>query len=58
MTDVQTQPDATTDCHGRRVRKRAARPADATGTIVQITGPVVDVEFPADSCRRSTTRSR
>ncbi len=30
------------------------RPAE----VIQITGPVVDIEFPAGSCRRSTTPSR
>ena len=28
----------------------------ATGRIVRIVGPVVDVEFPLISCRRFTTR--
>ena len=28
------------------------------GRVVAIAGPVVDVEFPRDGSRRSTTRSR
>ena len=47
MTDVQTQPDATpiaTDV----VSANGNKAEGATGTILQITGPVVDVQFPAD----------
>ena len=47
MTDVQTQPDAmpiVTDV----VSANGNKAAGATGTILQITGPVVDVQFPAD----------
>src|SRR3954466_12109692 len=47
MTDVQTQPDATpvtTDV----VSANGNKAGGATGTILQITGPVVDVQFPAD----------
>ena len=48
MTDVQTQPDAmpiTADV----VSANGKQAGGATGTILQITGPVVDVQFPADA---------
>jgi F-type H+/Na+-transporting ATPase subunit beta len=48
MTDVQTQPDAmpiTADV----VSANGKQTGGATGTILQITGPVVDVQFPADA---------
>ena len=47
MTDVQTQPDATTVATDV-VSANGNKPGGATGTILQITGPVVDVQFPAD----------
>ncbi len=57
MTDVQTQADAT-PIVADVVAANGNKAGGATGTIVQITGPVVDVQFPPDNCRRSTTRSR
>src|ERR687892_578850 len=47
MTDVQTQPD-TTQIVADVVSANGNKASGATGTILQITGPVVDVEFPAD----------
>src|ERR671912_2068242 len=48
MTDVQTQPDATTVAPDV-VSANGKQAGGATGTILQITGPVVDVQFPADT---------
>jgi F-type H+-transporting ATPase subunit beta len=47
MTDVQTQPDATPVVPDV-VSADGHKAGGATGTILQITGPVVDVQFPAD----------
>ena len=47
MTDVQTQPDAT-DVVKDVVSANGNKADGATGSILQITGPVVDVQFPAD----------
>jgi F-type H+/Na+-transporting ATPase subunit beta len=47
MTDVQTQPDAT-PIVADVVAANGNKAGGATGTILQITGPVVDVQFPAD----------
>jgi F-type H+-transporting ATPase subunit beta len=47
MTDVQTQPEATTVATDV-VSANGNKAGGATGTILQITGPVVDVQFPAD----------
>ena len=47
MTDVQTQPD-TTPIVADVVSANGNKAGGATGTILQITGPVVDVQFPAD----------
>jgi F-type H+/Na+-transporting ATPase subunit beta len=47
MTDVQTQPEATTVATDV-VPANGKKAGGATGTILQITGPVVDVQFPAD----------
>ena len=47
MTDVQTQPDAT-PITADVVSANGNKAGGATGTILQITGPVVDVQFPAD----------
>ena len=47
MTDVQTQPESTTVATDV-VSADGSQPGGATGTILQITGPVVDVQFPAD----------
>jgi F-type H+/Na+-transporting ATPase subunit beta len=47
MTDVQTQPDAT-PVVADIVSADGHKAGGATGTILQITGPVVDVQFPAD----------
>jgi F-type H+-transporting ATPase subunit beta len=48
MTDVQTQPEAT-PIVADVVSANGKKAAGATGTILQITGPVVDVQFPADA---------
>ncbi|HEX2280422.1 MAG TPA: F0F1 ATP synthase subunit beta, partial [Thermomicrobiales bacterium] len=47
MTDVQTQPDAT-NVTADVVSANGNKAGGASGTILQITGPVVDVQFPAD----------
>src|SRR5215211_1419042 len=48
MTDVQTQPEATSTV-ADVVSANGNKAGGATGTILQITGPVVDVQFPPDA---------
>jgi F-type H+-transporting ATPase subunit beta len=48
MTDVQTQPDAM-PIVADVVSANGNKAGGATGTILQITGPVVDVQFPPDA---------
>src|SRR5215208_7341519 len=48
MTDVQTQPEAKPIAEDV-LSENGNKAAGATGTILQITGPVVDVQFPPDA---------
>jgi F-type H+-transporting ATPase subunit beta len=47
MSDTQTQPETQPAATGSAAATNG-RQRGATGTILQITGPVVDVQFPAD----------
>jgi F-type H+-transporting ATPase subunit beta len=47
MSDTQTQPVSQPTATGNAAATNGRR-SGATGTILQITGPVVDVQFPAD----------